>query len=163
PSGPRRSPSCWPRCSAPTHRSPGLSSACASAPEETPSSSRRSCSRWWRREPSGELRARTAWRGRWQRSPSRRRCRRCSPRAAVARAIAEQYPERLDERAALLAQHWEAAGETLEAARWHARAAAWSGTGDPAQALRHWRKVRELADALPESEENVALRLEARI
>src|SRR6184192_3158080 len=83
-SGPRRSPSCWPRCSAPTRRSPGLSSACASAPEETPSSSRRSCSRWWRLEPSREPGVRTAWRGRWPRSPSRRRCRRCSPRASIA-------------------------------------------------------------------------------
>ena len=86
--------------------------------------------------------------------------RRAAVHAAVARAIAEQYPERLDERAALLAQHWEAAGETLEAARWHARAAAWSGTSDPTQALRHWRKVRELADALPESAETVALGLD---
>ena len=83
--------------------------------------------------------------------------------AAVARALADHYPERLDEWAALLAQHWEAAGETLEAARWHARAAAWSGSGDPIQALRHWRKVRELADTLPESAETVALRLQARI
>ena len=57
--------------------------------------------------------------------------RRAAVHAAVARAIAELYPERLDERAALLAQHWEAAGETLEAARWHARAAAWVGTQRP--------------------------------
>jgi class 3 adenylate cyclase/tetratricopeptide (TPR) repeat protein len=89
--------------------------------------------------------------------------RRAPVHAAVARAIAEQYPERLDERAALLAQHWEAAGEPLEAARWHGRAAAWSGSGDPTQALEHWSKVRELADALPESEETTALGLEARI
>jgi adenylate cyclase len=83
--------------------------------------------------------------------------------AAVARAIAAHYPEHLEERAALLAQHWEAAGETLEAARWHARAAAWSGSGDPTQALQHWSKVRELTDAQPESEETVALGLQARI
>src|SRR5262249_8799396 len=57
--------------------------------------------------------------------------RRAAAHAAVARAITEQYPERLDERAALLAQHWEAARETLEAARWHARAAAWAGYNDP--------------------------------
>jgi tetratricopeptide (TPR) repeat protein len=50
----------------------------------------------------------------------------------------------------------------LEATRWHARAAAWAGYNDPARALRHWRKVRELADALPESPETVALGLEAR-
>jgi class 3 adenylate cyclase/tetratricopeptide (TPR) repeat protein len=89
--------------------------------------------------------------------------RRGTVHAAVARAIAARYPEQLEERAALLAQHWEAAGETLEAARWHTRAASWSGSGDPTQALRHWRRVRELADALPESDEATALGLEARI
>ena len=57
--------------------------------------------------------------------------RRAAVHAAVARAIAEQYPERLDERAALLAQHWEAAGETLEAARWHARAGGLGGHQRP--------------------------------
>ena len=45
---------------------------------------------------------------------SQLRERRALVHAAVARAIAEQYPERLNERAALLAQHWEAAG----ARRW---------------------------------------------
>lgn len=89
--------------------------------------------------------------------------RRARVHAAVARAIVEHYPERLDERAALLAQHWEAAGETLEAARWHARAAAWSGTSDPNQSLHHWSKVRELVNSLPESEEATALGLTARI
>ncbi|MGZ5339761.1 MAG: ATP-binding protein, partial [Thermoleophilaceae bacterium] len=89
--------------------------------------------------------------------------RRATVHGAVARAIAAQYPERLDERAALVAQHWEAAGETLEAARWHARAAAWLRSGDPTQALRHWRKVRELGDALPESAETTALGLTARL
>jgi class 3 adenylate cyclase/tetratricopeptide (TPR) repeat protein len=83
--------------------------------------------------------------------------------AATARAIADHYPERLDERAALLAQHWEAAAEPLEAAQWHARAGAWSGTSDPNQSLRHWSKVRELADSLPESEESTTLGLSARV
>ncbi len=89
--------------------------------------------------------------------------RRAADHAAVARAIEAQHPEQLDERAALLAQHWEAAGEALEAARWNARTASWSGTRDPADSLRHWRKVRELADALPESEESAGLGLTARI
>jgi len=89
--------------------------------------------------------------------------RRAAVHAAVARAIAAQYPERLDERAALLAQHWEAAGDALEASRWYAHAAAWSGTRDPTESLGHWRKVRELAAALPESEESRALGLTARI
>jgi class 3 adenylate cyclase/tetratricopeptide (TPR) repeat protein len=89
--------------------------------------------------------------------------RRAKVHAAVARALVARYPEQLEERAALLAQHWEAAGETLEAARWHARAAAWAGYNDPTQALPHSRKVRELTEALPESEEATALGLEARI
>jgi adenylate cyclase len=89
--------------------------------------------------------------------------RRAQLHAATARAVAEQYPDRLDERSALLAQHWEAAGEALEAARWHARAGAWSGTSDPNQSLRHWSQVRELADSLPESEESTMLGLTARM
>jgi class 3 adenylate cyclase/tetratricopeptide (TPR) repeat protein len=89
--------------------------------------------------------------------------RRSAVHAAVARAIAEEHPEQLDEWAALLAQHWESAGETLEAARWHARAGVWTGTKDPTASLRHWRKVRELTDSLPDSEETAALGLSARI
>jgi class 3 adenylate cyclase/tetratricopeptide (TPR) repeat protein len=89
--------------------------------------------------------------------------RRSAVHAAVARAIAEQNPERADEQAALLAQHWESAGDTIEAARWNARAGAWAGTKDPAASLEHWQKVRELADTLPDSEEMAALGLAARI
>jgi class 3 adenylate cyclase/tetratricopeptide (TPR) repeat protein len=89
--------------------------------------------------------------------------RRAAAHAAVARAIVEQHPDRLDERAALLAEHWEGANEPLEAARAHARAGTWVGTTDPTAALRHWRKVRELADALPDTEEAAALGLSARL
>ena len=82
--------------------------------------------------------------------------------AKAAEAIASGNPERLEERAALVARHWEAAGEQLEAARWYARAAAWAGTGDPAAAFSHWQRVRELADELPESEEITELGLSSR-
>ena len=50
---------------------------------------------------------------------------------AVARALAELDADKLDERAALLAHHWEQAGDALEAARCHARAAGWAGLLDP--------------------------------
>ena len=80
---------------------------------------------------------------------------------AVAQAIEARYPERLDEWAALLAHHWEAAGNALEAARWHTRAATWSGSADPHQARHHWLRVRELAESLPESQETLGLRLRA--
>src|SRR5204862_2804776 len=59
--------------------------------------------------------------------------RRSRTHAAVARAIAELYPEQLEERAALLAHHWEEAGDALEAARWHRRAALRTEDTDPAE------------------------------
>jgi DNA-binding SARP family transcriptional activator/tetratricopeptide (TPR) repeat protein len=89
--------------------------------------------------------------------------RRTAVHAAVARAIAGQDPERLGERAALIAQHWEAAREDLEAARWHARAATWAAASDPRQALQHWNAVRRLADPLPATADSLALRVQARL
>jgi class 3 adenylate cyclase/tetratricopeptide (TPR) repeat protein len=103
--------------------------------------------------------------------------------ASVARTLAELDAERLDERAALLAHHWEAAGEPLEAARWHGRAAEWVSTSDLRECARHHQRVRSLlrevgdapgaaelgsaacrailigsvANGLPESEEREAL------
>jgi class 3 adenylate cyclase/tetratricopeptide (TPR) repeat protein len=88
-------------------------------------------------------------------------------RAAVHRRVAEAlekfHEDKLDERAALLARHWESAGDRLTAARWSARAAAWVGINDVAEAVRHWRKVSELAEALTDSPEGSALALAARI
>ena len=49
--------------------------------------------------------------------------------ASVARALEEVHAESPDEHAALVAHHWESAGEALEAARWHRRAAEWAGSG----------------------------------
>ena len=82
----------------------------------------------------------------------------------VAEAIAELYPHKLDEQAALLAHHSEAAGDMLAAAKWSARAAGWAGLSDPAAAAGHWRKVRTLVvTGLPESAETMTLGLVARI
>jgi len=83
--------------------------------------------------------------------------RRAQVHGAVARAIVELYPDKLDERAALLAHHFEHAEERLEAARWYRRAAEWAGPVHPADAMRHWRNVRELAQGLPESAETTEL------
>jgi adenylate cyclase len=89
--------------------------------------------------------------------------RRARVHGMVARAITEIYPEKLDERAALVAHHWEQAGESHEAAQWHYRAAEWAGLRDPAEALHHWRKMKELLDTLPDSPEIAALNLVARV
>jgi class 3 adenylate cyclase/tetratricopeptide (TPR) repeat protein len=71
--------------------------------------------------------------------------------ASVAAAIAAMQSERGDEQAALLAYHLEQSGEALKAAQQHVRAAIWVGANDPAQALRSWKKVRELLVDLPQA------------
>jgi class 3 adenylate cyclase/tetratricopeptide (TPR) repeat protein len=83
--------------------------------------------------------------------------------AATARATVELNPDRHDELAALIAHHMEEGGETLEAARWSARAAYWTGTSRPADALRLWRRVTELAEGLEESDETTALAVMSRL
>ncbi len=83
--------------------------------------------------------------------------RRAGLHAAVARAIGESFPDRAHENAALVAHHWENAGEPLEAARSHGNAAEWIGVRDPSAAVRHWRRVRELLVGLPETEETLRL------
>ncbi len=89
--------------------------------------------------------------------------RRAATHAAAARATIELEQDRLDELAGLVAHHMEEGGETLEAARWHARAAHWAGHSRPQDALRLWQRVTELADGLGESEETTALSLLSRM
>src|SRR5262249_12548884 len=74
--------------------------------------------------------------------------------AAVARAIEATSAEKLDEQAALLAHHWERAGEKLVAATWHARAAGGAGGRARATRHRHWARVRALLADVPESAES---------
>jgi class 3 adenylate cyclase/tetratricopeptide (TPR) repeat protein len=81
---------------------------------------------------------------------------------AVARAIEERFPEKLDEQAALIASHWDRAERAREAAEWYGRAARWIGLNNAPEALRHWSRVRELLAKVPESPETIALGLEAR-
>jgi adenylate cyclase len=81
--------------------------------------------------------------------------------AAVARALEVTHPQQLEEKAAVIAHHLEQAGEQLEAARWHRRAAEWIGRSDVTQAIRHWQRVLALTAELPESEERTGLRLGA--
>jgi class 3 adenylate cyclase/tetratricopeptide (TPR) repeat protein len=83
--------------------------------------------------------------------------------AAVARAIEATDREKLDDRAALLAHHWEEAGDDLEAARWHRRAAERAGIAYPQESFRHWQRVRDLSDGLPVSPERDELGAVARV
>jgi adenylate cyclase len=83
--------------------------------------------------------------------------------AAVARATIELNPDRQDELAALIASHLDEGGEALEAARWAARAAYWTGHSRPRDALRLWRWVMELAARLEPSAEADALAVSSRL
>jgi adenylate cyclase len=89
--------------------------------------------------------------------------RRGATHAAAARATIELNPDRHDELAALIAHHMEEGGETLEAARWSARAAYWAGSSQPVEALRLWRDVTRLSSELEEGPETAALAVTSRI
>ena len=63
--------------------------------------------------------------------------------AAVAEALTMLHAEQIEEQAALLAHHYEQAGDP-SAPRWHLRAAEWVGIKNIPAALDHWRRVRDL-------------------
>src|SRR5262249_2522710 len=75
--------------------------------------------------------------------------RRAATHGAVARALETVHGGKLDERAGLLAYHWECAGEKWTAAEWHGRAADWIGVRDLREKDRHWRQVRTLLAGVP--------------
>jgi class 3 adenylate cyclase/tetratricopeptide (TPR) repeat protein len=81
--------------------------------------------------------------------------------ANVARAIEAAHADKLDEQTALLAHHWDEAGEALTSALWHRRAAEWVGRNDAIQGVRHMQRVLTLTDAMDASPEVDGLRLEA--
>lgn len=89
--------------------------------------------------------------------------RRARVHAVVAQVLAELDVDRLDERASLIAYHFQRGAELLEAARWNARAAAWAGSSHPLEPARHWRRVRTLTDRLEPSSESAELGINARL
>ena len=83
---------------------------------------------------------------------------------AAARAMIElEPPERHDELAALIADHLKQGGETLESARWSARAAHWAGHSRPRDAMRLWHETMELSGELEVDEESDALGIASRL
>ena len=67
----------------------------------------------------------------------------------VAAAIQERAPGSVEENAALIAEHLEAAGERHAAYGWHMRAGAWSTNRDLDAARLSWERAQRIADALP--------------
>lgn len=74
------------------------------------------------------------------------KARRANLHAAVAVAMEAHYSAQPGEFAALVAYHFEASGQFVQAAVHEAKAAKWLGSTNSAQAIRHWRKVWTLLD-----------------
>ncbi len=77
--------------------------------------------------------------------------------AAVGRATIEADPARLDQKAALIASHFERAGDVPSAAQWNFRAGGWAVRTDLHEAIRRWRTATEQLDGVPPDEERRAL------
>jgi class 3 adenylate cyclase/tetratricopeptide (TPR) repeat protein len=91
------------------------------------------------------------------------RDRRSRTHARVARALLAIHGSVAPRHAALLAHHFEEAGEALEAARWHEQAGRRVARSDPADGAGHCRRVTTLVEGLPESRETLMLALTSRI
>jgi adenylate cyclase len=70
--------------------------------------------------------------------------------------------ERPEESSALLAHHWEQAGDTLKAVKWGAAAAEWATNRDLAESRRHWQKVRELLNVCEDCDDSYRAAIKAR-
>ncbi len=67
----------------------------------------------------------------------------------VAAAIESLYETTVDEKAALIAEHLEAAGDLHSAYTWHMRAATWATNRDIGAAQLSWERAQRIADSLP--------------
>lgn len=68
---------------------------------------------------------------------------------AIRETVERRAPESLDENAALIADHLQAAGELPDAYGWHMRAGAWLTNRDLVAARLSWERAQPIADALP--------------
>ena len=81
----------------------------------------------------------------------------------VATAIEQHSAASVDEDAALIAEHLEAAGDLAAAFDWHMRAGTWSNNRDSAAARVSWERARQVADALPDDHpDRTAMRIAPR-
>jgi class 3 adenylate cyclase len=81
----------------------------------------------------------------------------------LAAAIESREPESVDQNAALIAEHLEAAGDLHAAYGWHMRAATWATNRDIAAARLSWERAQKIADALPVEDPNrAAMRIAPR-
>jgi hypothetical protein len=79
---------------------------------------------------------------------------RAEPHRRLATAIESRDPAAADEDAALIAEHWEAAGDLHAAYGWHMRAATWATNRVIAAARLSWDCAQRIADSLPADDPN---------
>jgi hypothetical protein len=81
----------------------------------------------------------------------------------LANAIEARDPDAVDQNAALLAEHLEAAGDQQKAYAWHMRAAAWAINRDVVAARMSCERAVKIADALPADDpDRLAMRIAPR-
>jgi hypothetical protein len=77
--------------------------------------------------------------------------------------IEQRDPDSVDENAALIATHLEAAGNLREAFSWHMRAGSWSRYRDIGAARVSWQRARQVADRLSASDpDGMSMRIAPR-
>ncbi|HEY7050562.1 MAG TPA: adenylate/guanylate cyclase domain-containing protein [Mycobacterium sp.] len=80
----------------------------------------------------------------------------------LAVAIQERATASVEESAAIIAEHLEAAGELHAAYGWHMRAATWSANRDTSAARLSWERARRIADALSGDPNQLSMRIAPR-
>ena len=81
----------------------------------------------------------------------------------LATAIQERAPGSVEENAALIAEHLQAAGDLHAAYAWHMRASASSANRDIGAARVSWERARQIADQLPdEHPDKLSMRIAPR-
>ena len=78
----------------------------------------------------------------------------------LAAAIEQRDPGSVEENAALIATHLEAAGDLRQAFAWHMRAVMWSTYRDIGAARVSWKRARQVADRMPAADtDRLAIRI----
>lgn len=93
---------------------------------------------------------------------SQLRSTRASLHRRLALSLKQRNTEAADQDAALIAKHFEAAGELAEAYSWYMRAASWLYQRDVGAARDSWQRARTIADMLPVEQGDNDLRIAPR-
>jgi adenylate cyclase len=81
----------------------------------------------------------------------------------LAGTIEQREPDSVDENAALIAEHLEAAGDLHAAFNWHMRAGTWLTHRDLTAARTSWQRARNVADQIPDGDPHrAAMRIAPR-